>query len=116
MSITEATLDSIVSEIESQEFDYIDTTDDVGIVLIDNDPIEDEDYLPVVTDKNPTVEMVVPKINKAEQARVIFAAQYGQPNVARKDIIKLFIEQVGLTKAGAATYYQKETSKLKATA
>ena len=41
---------------------------------------------------------------KMDQAKAIFAESAG---VARKDVIARFIKEVGLTKAGASTYYQK---------
>lgn len=42
--------------------------------------------------------------SKASIARSLFVANYGK--LARKDVIALFITEAGLTKAGAATYYQ----------
>ena len=44
-------------------------------------------------------------VSKASVAREIFALNFGK--VARKDVIALFMSEAGLTKAGAATYYQK---------
>ena len=44
-------------------------------------------------------------VSKASVARAIFAEDFGR--VARKDVIARFMAEAGLTKAGAATYYQK---------
>lgn len=53
----------------------------------------------------PVVEVpAAPK--KADLARAIFDRMYGQPGVARKDIIKAFVNEAGLTEKGAATYFQ----------
>lgn len=49
--------------------------------------------------------------SKADLARAIFNANYGV--LARKDIIAKFISEAGLTKAGAGTYYQNFTAKMK---
>lgn len=46
------------------------------------------------------------EITKADLAREIFDRMYGQPNVRRKDILKAFEDEAGLTKNGANTYYQ----------
>lgn len=58
--------------------------------------------------------VVESKPTKASLARPIFVEMYGQPGVARKDIIARLIKDAGLTKAGAATYYQNFVAKRKA--
>ena len=59
----------------------------------------------VVKEKAPKAEKPVVE-SKASKARAIFAAETAK-GTARKDIIALFISDVGLTKAGASTYYEK---------
>lgn len=41
--------------------------------------------------------------SKMDRAVAVFKKMAGKP---RKDVVKAFMEEVGLTKAGAATYYQ----------
>jgi hypothetical protein len=48
---------------------------------------------------------------KADKARAIFAETYGQPGVARKDIIARFVAEAELSHSGAATYYQQMKTK-----
>lgn len=57
-----------------------------------------------VVETTETATPVAPKApSKADVARAIFAEMTG---AARKDVIARFISEAGLTKAGAATYYQ----------
>lgn len=58
-----------------------------------------------------TVETVEVKVTKAGQAREMFkqaleAAQAAGTEVVRKDLMKRFIDELNLSKAGANTYYQ----------
>jgi len=57
-----------------------------------------------------------PKVHvetKADKARVLFTSMTGS---ARKDVVKAFQEQIGLTEAAAATYYQNIKAKSAAVA
>ena len=47
------------------------------------------------------------KATKMDLAKDVFSRMYGKNDIKRKDIIKAFIEDCGLTKAGAGTYYAK---------
>ena len=47
------------------------------------------------------------KTTKMDLAKDVFGRMYGKNGIKRKDIIKAFIEDCGLTKAGAGTYYAK---------
>lgn len=112
MQIDDLNLDTVIDTIELTEFDDVNTVDwdmDVNedneiIDIVEDEIVEDEDIA------DPVIEET--KVSKASLARAIFKEHYGKPGVARKDIIKMF-EGIGLTKAGAATYYQHETTKLK---
>lgn len=55
--------------------------------------------------KAPAKARVARKDNKTAQAQVIFTRMYGKKE--RKEVIAAFIEKVGLSAAGASTYYQK---------
>jgi hypothetical protein len=50
---------------------------------------------------------------KADKARALFTSMSGSP---RKDIVKAFQEQLSLSEAGAATYYQNIKAKAAAPA
>lgn len=76
-----------------------------------------EEYDSVVIEHPPEKEHpTLPKNNesssKAERARAIYINLH-KAGKTRKDIIKEFIDVVGLTKAGAATYYQNISKKVK---
>ncbi len=43
---------------------------------------------------------------KMSKATEIYRSMVGKKGTSRKEIVAAFIEEVGLTKAGAATYYQ----------
>jgi hypothetical protein len=61
------------------------------------------------------VKEALPTESKAERAMKIMEAQWGDiqnKKVQRKDVIKIFIDEVGLTKAGASTYYGNIKKKL----
>ena len=75
--------------------------------------IEDESTdAPVIAVATPAPVVVAPGVpSKAQLARAIFVANYGK--LARKDVIKAFIAQAGLTDKGAATYYQNFTKDVK---
>ena len=47
------------------------------------------------------------KATKMDLAKDVFSRMYNKNGIKRKDIIKAFIEDCGLTKAGAGTYYAK---------
>lgn len=49
-------------------------------------------------------------MTKLEIARQIFLAS---PELARKDMIKKFVNEIGMTEAGASTYYAKIKSEAK---
>ena len=52
--------------------------------------------------------------SKMSQARVIVTECLSQdPPLARKDVIARLVDEVGLTKAGAATYFQKIRTELR---
>ena len=123
-------LDTVVDSIESVEdngLDLFDADDDVVIgktVTDDDEEIIEEEDSPIDTISVEVVKSALQaeaKVNKAEIARTIFKELYPKVlkgELARKDVIakfKLPIEQggAGLTVAGAGTYYQKETAKLK---
>lgn len=55
--------------------------------------------------KAPAKARVARKDNKTAQALAIFTRMYGKKE--RKEVIAAFIEKVGLSAAGASTYYQK---------
>ncbi|QEL56038.1 hypothetical protein [Chromobacterium paludis] len=46
------------------------------------------------------------KVNKMEVATEIYKQMIRVKDVTRQDIIEQFVAKAGLTKAGAATYYQ----------
>lgn len=99
----------VLGLVDTTEFETVDSTikeDEVAIVDVDEEDNE-----------NVTVETVVLPVVKAESkadvARKIFAEMYGKEGVARKDIIKRFETEAGLTKAGAATYHQQMVKKAK---
>jgi len=52
------------------------------------------------------------RINKMELATEIYKQMVKVKGVTRQDVIQRFIEQAGLTKSGAATYYQMIKQKL----
>jgi hypothetical protein len=53
------------------------------------------------------------KVTKVQLAKAIFDDMFwANPPVKRKDILNAFIEEAGLTKAGASTYYQNFTKSL----
>lgn len=73
---------------------------------------EEYDSVIIEQPKLPKNETTKESGSKAERARAIYARLH-KAGKARKDIIKEFIDVVGLTKAGAATYYQTISKKQK---
>lgn len=56
--------------------------------------------------------VAAPVLTKADKARKIFTECYAQTPVPKREvIIKRFIEEAGLTKAGAGTYLQNMKNK-----
>jgi len=135
-------VDEVIEELEHEEFEELGISGDVKIILAatgeeesegeelhvghsktDDDDEDEEDKIfndgpsePAMaakaTDVVPPVVVVKP-VSKADIARRLFKEMYGKEGIARKDIIAKFISEAGLTIAGAATYYQLETTKLK---
>jgi hypothetical protein len=48
----------------------------------------------------------VVKVNKAALAKTVFEEELAKGELVRKDVLARFISEVGLTKAGANTYFQ----------
>ena len=104
-------VNNVVDQLDLSELDkvgHLDESDLPGSKPLEAD--ESNESAPVVT-APAAVGVTAP--TKADKAREIFARMYGKPNVARKDVINAFIAEAGLTKAGAGTYYQNFTKKLK---
>jgi len=114
-------LDSVVDSIEEQEGDEVILglvdTNDIAVEILDKSQVVDAEEETFVSPTAPVIlQPVETKVNKAEVARNIFKEMWPKvltKELARKDVIKRFIDEAGLTVAGAATYYQKETAKLK---
>lgn len=104
-------LETLISELEPVSFD----ADEFFALPSDEEEEEDiqfdtEDLKFVIAE--PVVPAKAPP--KSVVARAIFDVMFfTTPPHPRKDIINTFIEEVGLTKAGAATYYQNFTKSLK---
>lgn len=64
----------------------------------------------LVTEAVATVTAAVKAPSKADRARALFDKMAGS---ARKDVIKAFQDEIGLSAAASATYYQNIKSKLK---
>ena len=102
-----------------QELTGTDDNDGNSVSLFHDEPeaIPEEAIIDTVavTAVNVEVEPIkqVVGMSKAQKAKAVFNAQYGK--LQRKDIIALFKgDDIGLTTAGASTYYQQFTTKLKA--
>lgn len=113
MSFGDTDVNNEVDHIEEYEDDVVlGLVDDTDLKSLSGDKIETdpdkETGTGAVVDPGPVAQV---KESKMSIAKRIFGANFGQPGIARKDIIKLFIDQGGLTKAGAATYYQQLTKK-----
>jgi hypothetical protein len=54
---------------------------------------------------------VVAKVTKADIGRTIFNESLATGNLVRKDVIARLVAEAGLTKAGAATYFQNMKNK-----
>ena len=85
-----------------------DDDDNVGVSLSG----EESD---IEVEETPTnIEVVVVKpLTKTQIAQEIFTRMYGKEGIERKHIIKMFESDALLTHAGAGTYYQKFTNKVK---
>lgn len=104
-------LDDVITtncDLESGESDVVlanDTDEDNDITVQDSNPtntaVPNNNEVPV---DPPAAEPKVP--SKMDLAKTIYARLTAEGK-ARKDIIKAFMDEAGLTKAGAATYYQK---------
>ncbi len=57
--------------------------------------------------KKPDVRKLKAPFSKTEKAQKIFTRFHGKPNWDRKRMIAKFVAEVGLTPAGASTYYAK---------
>lgn len=95
---------------QSVSIGRLDESDLPGSKPLESDESDNVETAPVVA---APAGVAVTEPTKADKAREIFARMYGKPNVARKDVINVFIAEAGLTKAGAGTYYQNFTKKLK---
>lgn len=105
-------VNNVVDNLDLSELDNIgrlDESDLPGSKPLESDESDNVETAPVVA----AAPVAVTAPTKADLAREIFAKMYGKPNVARKDVINAFIAEAGLTKAGAGTYYQNFTKKLK---
>ena len=56
--------------------------------------------------ETPAADLTATGSTKMSQAIDIYRRMTRKKGTTRRDIIEVFIEKVGLTKAGAATYYQ----------
>lgn len=66
---------------------------------------------PAVVKAPKEAKVKAPKVHvetKADKARALFTSMAG---TARKDVVKAFQDQIGLTEAAAATYYQNIKAK-----
>ena len=110
---TDLDINDLVDSYEHEEVVDIITTDSDDNVVVTFTP---EVTKEVVVKEEVTTEEVVVEVKgptKTEIAQEIFTRMYGQEGIERKHVIALFIKDVQLTKAGAATYYQNFVKKLK---
>jgi hypothetical protein len=103
----------VVNEVDEFDMDYIDTINGtLSNISGEDDYNLDQDLpfvLPIIIQPTKSIDTTKP-IKKVDLARAIY--EDGIINgLARKDIIKLFEIDAGLTKAGAATYYANFHSK-----
>lgn len=106
-------LHDLIDDIESNEIDDVITTDSdddheapFGWSSTDT-PVRESTDVPNNNEVPTTPIVEEPKApSKMTQAKEVYARLKSEGK-ARKDIIKVFIDEIGLTSAGAATYYQK---------
>jgi hypothetical protein len=123
MSIETLDLNEVVDSFEDTAVSELITTDsDDGVVVELGSPVVvlDTPVVDVPVKEKKVKPEPVEKVHvktKADYAREIFAAKFGQEGIARKDIIKAFQDPANfgglepLTPAGAGTYYQQLTKK-----
>jgi hypothetical protein len=98
--------------VDAVEGEVLDLTDDLGesATIKAKEPIEEE-VIKEVVDPVEAINDVIVKSgrvgSKMSQARLIYQRELfkGGP-VKRATMIAIFMDEVGLTKAGASTYYQ----------
>ena len=69
-------------------------------------PLESDQSPEVGANAEPDSEVTAAGPTKMSQAIEIYRRMTRKKGTARREIIEVFIEKVGLTKSGAATYYQ----------